>query len=390
MAKIILKDNRISKAELGHPWVYRNEIQKYEGAIKPGDIISVYNSRGKFIGKGYINPQSKITVRILTRDENEEINEDFFRRKITAAWEYRKKLIETTCCRVVFGEADFIPALIVDKYSDYLVVQTLSLGIDIWKDTIVKILKEIFNPKGIYERNDVKVRELEGLPLQKGFLTEPFNTIIETQENGVKFYVDLENGQKTGYFLDQKENRASIRNIVKNADVLDCFCHTGSFSLHAAHYGAKSVLGIDISETAIEMARKNSALNGFESICSFEKANAFDILRPWADEGKQFDVVILDPPAFTKSHQAVEGASRGYKEINLRAMKIVKPGGFLVTCSCSHFMLPDLFTQVIADAAHDAGKTLRQVEFRTQSKDHPVLINSEESLYLKFIIYQVI
>ncbi|HBN28030.1 MAG TPA: rRNA large subunit methyltransferase I, partial [Clostridiaceae bacterium] len=295
MAKIILKDNRISKAELGHPWVYRNEIQKYEGAIKPGDIISVYNSRGKFIGKGYINPQSKITVRILTRDENEEINEDFFRRKITAAWEYRKKLIETTCCRVVFGEADFIPALIVDKYSDYLVVQTLSLGIDIWKDTIVKILKEIFNPKGIYERNDVKVRELEGLPLQKGFLTEPFNTIIETQENGVKFYVDLENGQKTGYFLDQKENRASIKNIVKNADVLDCFCHTGSFSLHAAHYGAKSVLGIDISETAIEMARKNSALNGFESICSFEKANAFDILRPWADEGKQFDVVILDP-----------------------------------------------------------------------------------------------
>lgn len=239
MAKVYLGYKKGLRVEEGHPWIYSNEIEKIDGEFEAGDIVEVYNFKGKFIGKGYINPKSQITVRIMTRDKNEEIDEEFFRKRIISAWEYRKKVIETTCCRVIFGEADFIPALIVDKYSDYLVIQTLSLGIDKWKDTIVKVLNEIINPKGIYERNDVPVRELEGLQQVKGFLSEPFDTTVLTSENGVKFYVDIAEGQKTGYFLDQKENRASIKDIVKNADVLDCFCHTGSFSLHAGYFGAK-------------------------------------------------------------------------------------------------------------------------------------------------------
>lgn len=390
MADVYLGYKKGLRVENGHPWVYSNEIESIEGSFEPGDIVDVYNFKKRFIGKGYINPKSQITVRIMTRDKTENIDIDFFRKRIKAAWEYRKKVIETSCCRVVFGEADFIPALIVDKYGDYLVIQTLALGIDVWKDTIVKVLNEIFEPKGIYERNDVPVRELEGLEQKKGFLSDPFDTIVETEENDVKFYVDIANGQKTGYFLDQKENRASIKNIVKDADVLDCFCHTGSFSIHAAHYGAKSVLGIDISESAVEFAKKNAALNGYENICKFEVHNTFDVLHEWVKEGRKYDVVILDPPAFTKTRSALNGAIKGYKEINLRAIRLVKPGGFLVTCSCSHFMYPELFMQVIMDAARDDRKTLRQVEFRTQAKDHPVLINSSETLYLKFIIYQVL
>jgi 23S rRNA (cytosine1962-C5)-methyltransferase len=390
MTKVILGYRKGLRVEYGHPWVYLNEIERIEGPYEPGDIVEVFNCKDRFIGKGYINPKSQITVRLLTRNKTEEINEEFFRKRITAAWNLRKNVIETTCCRVIFGEADFIPALIVDKYSDYLVIQTLALGIDIWKDTIVKILNEVFAPKGIYERNDVPVRELEGLDQKKGFLSEPFDTIVLTEENGVQFYVDIENGQKTGYFLDQKENRASIKNIVKNADVLDCFCHTGSFSLHAGHYGAKSVLGIDISELAVEAARKNAQLNGLSDVCRFESANAFDVLNQWVREGKKYDVVILDPPAFTKSRSAIEGALRGYKEINLRGMKLLKPGGFLITCSCSHYMYPELFTEVIMEAAKDAHRTLRQIEYRFQAKDHPVLWNSDETLYLKFLILQVL
>lgn len=390
MADVYLGYKKGLRVENGHPWVYSNEIESIEGSFEPGDIVDVYNFKKRFIGKGYINPKSQITVRIMTRDKTENIDIDFFRKRIKAAWDYRKKVIETSCCRVVFGEADFIPALIVDKYGDYLVIQTLALGIDVWKDTIVKVLNEIFEPKGIYERNDVPVRELEGLEQKKGFLSDPFDTIVETEENDVRFYVDIANGQKTGYFLDQKENRASIKNIVKDADVLDCFCHTGSFSIHAAHYGAKSVLGIDISESAVEFAKKNAVLNGYENICKFEVHNTFDVLHEWVKEGRKYDVVILDPPAFTKTRSALNGAIKGYKEINLRAIRLVKPGGFLVTCSCSHFMYPELFMQVIMDAARDDRKTLRQVEFRTQAKDHPVLINSSETLYLKFIIYQVL
>ena len=390
MTKVILEHKRGHRVEDGHPWVFSNEIGKIEGEFEPGDIVEVHNFKGKFIGKGYINPQSKITVRILTRDQKEEINEDFFKRRIQQAWDYRKKIIETTSCRVVFGEADFLPALVVDKFSDYLVVQILSLGMDVWRDTIVKVLKEIFNPKGIYERSDVSVRKLEGLEERKGFLTEPFDTLVETSENGVKYYVDIENGQKTGYFLDQKENRASIKDLVKDADVLDCFCHTGSFSLHSGYYGAKSVLGIDISEHAVEFATRNAELNGLSEVCKFQAANTFDILPQFVKEKRMFDVVILDPPAFTKSRSAVDSAVRGYKEINLRAMKLVKPGGFLITASCSHFMYPELFMEVIMDAAADAKKTIRMVEYRNQAKDHPVLFNSDETLYLKFIILQVL
>ena len=390
MADVYLGYKKGLRVEDGHPWIYSNEIESIDGNFEPGDIVDVYNFRKRFIGRGYINPKSQITVRLMTRDKNENIDIDFFRKRIKAAWEYRKKVIETSCCRVVFGEADFIPALIVDKYGDYLVIQTLALGIDVWKDTIVKVLNEIFEPKGIFERNDVPVRELEGLDQKKGFLSDPFDTTVETEENGVKFYVDIANGQKTGYFLDQKENRASIKDIVKDADVLDCFCHTGSFSIHAAHYGAKSVLGIDISESAVEFAKKNASLNGCDDICKFEVHNTFDVLHEWVKEGMKYDVVILDPPAFTKTRSALEGAIKGYKEINLRAIRLVKPGGFLVTCSCSHFMYPELFMKVIMDAARDDRKTLRQVEFRTQAKDHPVLVNSNETLYLKFIIYQVI
>lgn len=390
MADVYLGYKKGLRVEDGHPWVYSNEIENIEGSFEPGDIVDVYNFKKRFIGRGYINPKSQITVRIMTRDKNENIDIDFFRKRIRAAWEYRKKVIETSCCRVVFGEADFIPALIVDKYGDYLVIQTLALGIDVWKDTIVKVLNEIFEPKGIYERNDVPVRELEGLEQKKGFLSDPFETTVETEENGVKFYVDIANGQKTGYFLDQKENRASIKDIVKDADVLDCFCHTGSFSIHAAHFGAKSVLGIDISESAVEFAKKNATLNGYDDICKFEVHNTFDVLHEWVKEGRKYNVVILDPPAFTKTRSALNGAIKGYKEINLRAIRLVKPGGFLVTCSCSHFMYPELFMEVIMDAARDDRKTLRQVEFRTQAKDHPVLVNSNETLYLKFIIYQVI
>lgn len=390
MAKVFLGYKKGLRVEDGHPWVYRNEIENIEGDFEPGDIVEVYNYKGRFIGKGYINPKSQITVRLMTRNKDEEINEEFFRKRIIDAWNYRKKVIETTSCRVIFGEADFLPALIVDKFSDYLVVQFLALGIDKWRDTIVKILKEVFNPKGIYERSDVPVRELEGLEQRKGFLTEPFDTTVVTEENGVKYYVDVENGQKTGYFLDQKENRLAIKDIVKGADVLDCFCHTGSFSLHAGHFGAKSVLGIDVSEHAVEFATRNAKLNGLEDICKFEAHNAFDVLKTWSKEGRKYDVVILDPPAFTKTRSAVEGAIRGYKEINLRAMKMVKSGGFLVTCSCSHFMYPELFMEVVMDAARDAKKTVRLVEYRNQSKDHPVLFNSDETLYLKFMILQVI
>lgn len=390
MTKVIIEKGKQKRVENGHPWVYKNEVGSIEGDYEPGDIVDVYSWKEKFIGRGYINPKSQILVRIMTRDRDEEINEDFFRRRITDAWEYRKKVSDTNCCRVIFAEADFLPALIVDKFGDYLVLQTLALGIDIWKDTIVKILNEVINPKGIYERNDVPVRELEGLEMKKGFLSEPFDTMTTIVENGVDFYVDIENGQKTGYFLDQKENRAAIKDIVNGARVLDCFCHTGSFAIHAGYYGAREVLGIDISDYAVEFARKNAALNNLQDVCKFETANAFDKLHEFQETGEKFDVVILDPPAFAKSKSAMRGAARGYKDINLRAMKIINRGGFLVTASCSQHMEEDLFKDVIFDAAKDAKKTLRQVEFRTQAKDHPILWSSAETYYLKFIILQVI
>jgi 23S rRNA (cytosine1962-C5)-methyltransferase len=388
--KFYLYKGKGRKAENGHSWIFTDEIEEFDGEYTNGDIVEVYNFKHEFIGRGYINDVSKIAIRLLTRDINEEINEEFFKKRFKTAFDYRKKVIDTSSCRVVFGEADFLPGLTIDKFEDYYVIQSLALGIDRYKSTIVKILKEDYAAMGIYERSDAAVRELEGMEQTKGFLTEPFDTMVQIKENGVKYYVDIENGQKTGFFLDQKENRAAIHRICKDAEVLDCFTHTGSFALNAGIAGAKSVLGIDISEHAVDFARKNAELNNLSDIVKFECHNAFDVLTEWSKQGRKFDVVILDPPAFTKSRDSVKGATRGYKDINLRGLKMVKSGGFFVTCSCSHFMKEDLFKQTIAEAAKDAKRLLRQIEFRTQAADHPILWNSDESYYLKFLIFQVI
>ncbi len=372
----------------GHPWIYGNEIEKIDGGVKAGDIVDVFYADGSFTGRGYINPQSQITVRLLTR-KKEDINDGFFLRRIQEAWVYRQKTGYTENCRLVFGEADYLPALIIDKFGDYFVIQTLSKGIDVWKPAIVKALQTLFSPKGIYERNDVPVRELEGLPQQKGFLSEPFDTTITITENGLQFYVDIENGQKTGYFLDQQDNRGAIKHIVKGADVLGAFTYTGTFEIHAAHYGAKSVLGIDISANAVEQANRNAALNGLHKVCRFEAVNAFDVLKGWAKDGRLYDVVMLDPPAFTKSRENIQRALTGYKEINLRGMKLIKPGGFLVTSSCTNLVSPELFLQTIDMAAKDAKKKLRQVTFRAQASDHPIIWGMENTNYLKFLIVEV-
>ncbi|HYE82581.1 MAG TPA: class I SAM-dependent rRNA methyltransferase [Clostridia bacterium] len=389
MAKIVLKKGEEKRIQLGHPWVFGNEVKSMEGRFEPADIVDVYDFRDHFLGRGYINPDSKILVRLLTR-EQEEINKAFFRKRILQAWDYRKKLVDTSSCRVIFGEADFLPALIVDKFGDYLSIQTLSLGIEKYKDIIVELLDEILEPKGIYERNDVKIREKEGLQQKKGFIKGPFDTTVPIMENEIKMLVDIENGQKTGYFLDQRENRAALRPFVKDARVLDTFTHTGGFALHAAYYGAKEVTAVDISAHAIEYVKRNAAVNGLQDKIKGVVGNVFDLLKEYQTANEQFDVVILDPPAFCKTKSAVEGAYRGYKDINLRGMKILKPGGFLVTCSCSHYMYPGLFMEMIQDAAYDARKIVRQVEFRTQAKDHPVLYGSDESMYLKCVILQVI
>ena len=321
--KFFLHQGKNKRAEQGRPWIYIDEINEYDGDYENGDIVEVYNHKNYFIGKGYINDRSKITIRIMTRDINEELVEEY-------------------------------------------------------------------GAKGVYERSDIKTREIEGLEQTKGFLTAPFNTDIEIIENGVKYIVDLENGQKTGFFLDQKENRAAIHRICKNKDVLDCFTHTGSFALNAGIAGAKSVLGIDVSQHAVDCATRNSELNNLQDVVKFECHNAFDVLGDWSREGRQFDVVILDPPAFTKSRNTVKSAIRGYKEINLRGLKMVKPGGYFATCSCSHYMSEEQLKKTVLEAAHDARRTLRQIEVRTQSSDHPILWNSDESYYLKFFIFQVV
>jgi 23S rRNA (cytosine1962-C5)-methyltransferase len=364
-------------------------VEKLEGDVNGGELAEVFSHDKKFIGKGYVNQKSQILVSLLTRNKSEEINDQFFLQQIINCWEYRKKLGYTENCRLVFGEADSLPQLIIDKFNDYFVIQTLALGIDVWKPAIVKALNSIFNPKGIYERNDVPVRELEGLPQQKGFLSDPFDTKIIINENGLKFYVDIENGQKTGYFLDQQDNRRTIQHIVKGADVLGAFTYTGTFEIHAAHYGAKSVLGLDISANAVQQANKNAELNNVQNSCRFETANAFDVLKQWGKDGRQYDVVMLDPPAFTKSRETIQKAITGYKEINLRGIKLVRPGGFLVTSSCTSLVNSDLFLQIIDMAAKDARRKLRQVTFQTQSGDHPVIRNIENTQYLKFLIVQV-
>lgn len=373
----------------GHPWIFNNEVEKVEGEPVGGETVEVFTHDKKFVGKGYINPKSQILVRLLTRDRKDEINEKFFHDRIAECWKYRQSIGYTENCRLVFGEADGMPQLIIDKFNDHFVIQTLALGIDKWKPAIVKALNEIFSPKGIYERNDVPVRELEGLPQQKGFLSAPFETKIVINENGLKFHVDIENGQKTGYFLDQQDNRRAIQHIVKGADVLGAFTYTGTFEIHAAHYGARSVLGLDISENAVQQANRNAALNGLEDKCKFETANAFDVLKQWGKDGRQYDVVMLDPPAFTKSRETIQKAITGYKEINLRGMKLIKPGGFLVTSSCTNLVPPDLFLDIIAMAAKDARRKIRQVTFQAQSSDHPIVWSMDNTQYLKFLIVQV-
>ena len=373
---------------MGHPWIYNNEIDRIAGTVAPGDIVEVYYFDGQLAGRGYINPGSQIMIRLLTR-KRDPIDAAFFHQKISEAWAYRQQLGYTENCRLVFGEADGLPALIIDKFNDYFVLQTLSLGIEQWKTAIVDAINAIFKPKGIYERNDVPVRELEGLEQKKDFLSDPFPTEIIIQENGLQFYVDIEHGQKTGYFLDQQDNRRAIQHIVKGADVLGAFTYTGTFEIHAAHYGAKSVLGIDISDNAVAQANRNAALNKLDHIVKFEAMNAFDVLKNWGKEGRKYDVVMLDPPAFTKSRSSIEKAVTGYKESNLRGMKMINNGGFLVTSSCTNLVSPELFLDTIYMAAKDAKKRIRQVTYQSQSSDHPIIWGMENTHYLKFLIVEV-
>ena len=387
MATITLRKTRETRVRGGHPWIYASEIEKVDGAFENGDIVDVNDFRGKFIGRGFYNPQSQISLRILTR-KDEPCDREFFARRIRDAWEYRKLLCDPMSCRLIYSESDFLPGLVVDKFADVLVLQSLSLGIERIKDMLCDLLMEIVRPAGIWERSDVPVRRLEGLEQTTGLLRGEVPDEVEMTENGVRFLVDVKHGQKTGFFLDQKQNRAAIAPLCRDAKVLDCFCHNGSFSLHAAKYGAASVLGVDISEEALEVARRNAGLNGFQNV-EFRAANCFDLLRELTDAGEQYDLVILDPPAFTKNKAAVPAAIRGYKEINLRGLKLVHPGGFLVTCSCSQHVLPEMFQDVICQAARDAKKRIRLVEFRTQGYDHPILPQSVETKYLKTMILQV-
>ena len=391
---VTLKKGEGRSLKLGGPWIYDNEIAAISGDAADGDLVQIQDFNGYPLGQGFLNRRSKLTVRMMTRNPEAEINEDFLRMRLRDAWEYRKRVIDTSSCRLVFGEADFLPGIVVDKFSDVLVVESLALGIDRFKLDIVRILKELLaqdgiSIRGVYERSDAKVRLQEGMERYKGFIGEPFDTKVEIVENGVHYYVDVMDGQKTGFFLDQKENRRAVARLCRGARVLDCFTHTGSFALNAGMAGAAHVIGVDASQLGVEQARENAALNGLEDRVEFQCADVFDLLPQLEQAGERFDVVILDPPAFTKSRSSVKKAVRGYREINLRAMKLVRNGGFLATCSCSHFMDYELFTKTIGQAARNVRKRLRQVEFRTQAPDHPVLWGADDSYYLKFYIFQV-
>lgn len=394
-AIVTLKKGEGRMLKSGGLWIFDNEIASILGSFEDGDIVAVHDFDGYGLGKGFINRNSKIRVRMMTRNRHQEIDEAFLKMRVQEAWDYRKKVSDTGSCRVIFGEADFLPGLVVDKFSDVLVVQSLALGIDRLKNQIVELLKEVLAADGIkicgvYERSDAKVRRQEGMELYKGFIGEPFDTNVEIEENGVRYMVDVKDGQKTGFFLDQKYNRKAIQHLCKDAKVLDCFTHTGSFALNAGYGGAKEVTGVDASELAVEQATLNSKLNGMEDRVKFICRDVFELLPELEEKGEKFDVVILDPPAFTKSRNSVKNAVKGYREINLRAMKLVRDGGFLATCSCSHFMIYELFTQTIHQAARNVHKRLRQVEYRTQAPDHPILWAAEESYYLKFYVFQVV
>jgi 23S rRNA (cytosine1962-C5)-methyltransferase len=430
MARVFLKRNRKKRLEMGHPWVYKNEIDRIDGDVSPGDIVEIVNHAGHFLAQGTINPHSQIAVRILSYKPQEEINEDFFEKRVREAWEFRLRLLEdTNACRVIYGEADFLPGVVVDKFADVLVIQILSLGMEVRRDELIRALVKVLEPKGIYERSDVAVRELEGLEQRTGLIWGEAPREVEILENGLRYIVDIVEGQKTGFFFDQRENRAAIAplmkgwgaargitlqptgetdeqgelifrpidkrgKVIKNpfwdgAEVLECFSHTGSFTLNACKHGAKNVTCLDISEHAIETAKRNVTMNGFLHRVDFVVENAFDYLREQVQKGSLWDVVILDPPAFAKTKGAVEGAYRGYKDINLNGMKLVRDGGFLVTASCSYHMRPDLFRQVIQQAAMDAKKILRLVHWSGAGKDHPEILGVEEGHYLKFAIFEV-
>lgn len=394
-AIVTLKKGEGRMLKSGGLWIFDNEIASILGSFEDGDIVAVHDFDGYGLGKGFINRNSKIRVRMMTRNRHQEIDEAFLKMRVQEAWDYRKKVSDTGSCRVIFGEADFLPGLVIDKFSDVLVVQSLALGIDRLKNQIVELLKEVLAAdgikiRGVYERSDAKVRRQEGMELYKGFIGEAFDTNVEIEENGVRYMVDVKDGQKTGFFLDQKYNRKAIQHLCKDAKVLDCFTHTGSFALNAGYGGAKEVTGVDASELAVEQAILNSKLNGMEDRVKFICRDVFELLPELEEKGEKFDVVILDPPAFTKSRNSVKNAVKGYREINLRAMKLVRDGGFLATCSCSHFMTYELFTQTIYQAARNVHKRLRQVEYRTQAPDHPILWAADESYYLKFFIFQVV
>lgn len=395
-AVVTLKKGEGRTLKQGGLWIYDNEIESIMGSFEDGDIVIVRDFDGYPMGRGFINRNSKLIVRMMTRDRNTLVDEAFIRMRVKNAWEYRKKVMDDiSSCRVIFGEADFLPGLVVDKFADVLVVESLALGIDRFKGMIVEILKELMEAdgihiRGVYERSDAKVRELEGMERYKGFIGEPFDTKVEIVENGVHYYVDVKDGQKTGFFLDQKYNRRAVAGLCKGARVLDCFTHTGSFALNAGLAGAEHVTGVDASELGVAQARENAALNGLQDTVEFVCADVFDLLPELEKKGEKFDVVILDPPAFTKSRSSIKKAVKGYREINLRGMKLVKDGGYLATCSCSHFMDYELFTQTIGQAAKNVHKRLRQVEFRTQAPDHPILWGAGDSYYLKFYIFQVV
>lgn len=392
---VTLKKGEGRTLKAGGMWVYDNEVGSVAGSFENGDIVEVRDFDGYCMGCGYINANSKIRIRMLSRKRDTVIDGAFLEQRVRDAWNYRKDVIDTSCCRVIFGEADFLPGIVVDKFSDVLVVESLALGIDRWKLTIVESLKKVLAEdgimvRGVYERSDAKVRLQEGMERSKGFIGEPFDTKVEIVENGVRYVVDVEDGQKTGFFLDQKNNRAAIRRLCKGKKVLDCFTHTGSFALNAGAAGAAGVLGVDASQLAIDRAVENAKLNGLEDIVTFRCADVFELLPELEEKGERYDVVILDPPAFTKSRNSVKSAVKGYREINLRGMKLVRDGGFLATCSCSHFMEPDLFAKTLREASVSAHKRLRQVEFGTQAPDHPILWAADQSYYLKFYIFQVV
>ena len=398
---VTLKKGEGRTVKSGGLWIYDNEIETIIGTFRNGDIVTVHDFDGYPLGRGFINQNSKIRIRLMTRNASQDIDDAFLRMRLQDAWNYRKSILGITApcpnqfgCRIVFGDADFLPGLVIDKYADILVVQSLALGIDRFKERIVSILKDILAAdgitiRGVYERSDAKEREKEGMERTKGFLGEPFGTKVEMEENGVRYIVDVRDGQKTGFFLDQKYNRLAIQRLCSGAKVLDCFTHTGSFALNAGIAGAKDVLGVDASELAVSQAQENARLNGMEKRVHFECHDVFELLPELERQGAQYDVVILDPPAFAKSRNSIKNATKGYREINLRGMKLVKDGGYLATCSCSHFMDYETFTKTIGQAARSAHKRLRQVEFRTQAPDHPILWAADESYYLKFYIFQV-